>query len=179
MATNGERPAAVRFTVPERPTYTRQRCTEVHVNAENRSLSDQPGTSLLVERLLGHGISPTRQRLQIARLMLSEPCHCSADEVMERLSEEGGRVSKATVYNTLGLFARVGLVREVGVDRSKVFYDSTVAPHHHFYNVSTGTLCDIPCGQIQLGPLPEMPDGTTIEGVEVVVRVRNRRRTAS
>jgi len=137
-------------------------------------LSHESETSFLVDRLQGHGITPTRQRMDIARLMLSAPCHCSAEEVMQRLADRGGRVSKATVYNTLGLFARRGLLREVVVDRTKVFYDSTVSPHHHFYDVSTGTLRDIPRGQIQLGPLPEMPDGITIEGVEVVVRVRSR-----
>lgn len=96
---------------------------------------------------------------------------------MERLAESAEPVSKATVYNTLGLFARRGLLREVVVERGKVFYDSNVAAHHHFYDTDTGELTDIPQEHIGIGPLPELPDGTCVAGLDVVVRLcRPRRR---
>ena len=55
--------------------------------------------------------------------------HLSADQVLERLQAAGSKVSKATVYNTLRLFADRGLVREVMVDNTRLFYDSNTAPH--------------------------------------------------
>ena len=59
----------------------------------------------------------------------------------------GSRVSKATVYNTLNLFCERGLLRTVDVDPSRQYYDSSIESHHHFYNVDTGELIDIPRGR--------------------------------
>ena len=82
-------------------------------------------------------------------------------------------VSKATIYNTLGLFASKGLLREVIVDPSRVFYDSNTGHHHHFFNVDSGTLSDIQADQLPIGDLPSLPEGTEVDGVDVIVRVRN------
>ncbi len=120
-----------------------------------------------------HGITPTHQRLQIAQILFAQPQHLSAEQVLASVNQNHTHVSKATVYNTLGLFARKGVVREVIVDPTKVFYDPTTAPHHHFYNVDSGTLTDIDAADVALGELPELPQGTVVEGVEVVIRVRN------
>ncbi|MEJ2652950.1 MAG: transcriptional repressor [Gammaproteobacteria bacterium] len=87
------------------------------------------------------------------------------------------KVSKATVYNTLGLFAKEGLIREVIVDPTKVFYDPTTVPHHHFYNVDTGSLTDIDADTVVLESLPELPRGTTAAGVDVIIRVRSEQET--
>lgn len=122
-----------------------------------------------------HGILPTAQRLQIAQLLLSAPQHLSADQVLKELRQSGSRVSKATVYNTLNLFAQKGLVREVIVDPSKVFYDSNSEPHHHFYNEDTGTLSDFPASAVSFASLPDLPEGTVADSVEVVVKLRNSR----
>ena len=98
----------------------------------------------------------------------------SADQVLELVNTSGDRVSKATVYNTLGLFAEKGLVREVIVDPSKVFYDSNCSDHHHFYDVESCTLTDIDAQEIDIGCLPDVPDGKIVDRVDVIVRVRSR-----
>jgi Fur family iron response transcriptional regulator len=82
-------------------------------------------------------------------------------------------VSKATVYNTLNLFSERGLVKECLVDPIRKFYDSTTHPHHHFYNVDTGELSDIPDTMVNFQKLPQLPDGTRRESVEVLIKVRN------
>ena len=138
---------------------------------EKQSLS----RDAVIERLRAHGIMPTQQRVDIARLLFARPQHLSADQVLEAVNAGGAQVSKATVYNTLGLFARKGLVREVVVDSTKTFYDSNTTPHHHFYNVDTGTLMDIDEGEVAIEHLPQAPAGTETEGVEVIIRVRSQR----
>lgn len=132
----------------------------------NRTRSD------MAMLLQARGIKPTQQRIQIAEVLFARPQHLSADQVLERVNERNGQVSKATVYNTLGLFSRYGLIREVIIDPNKVFYDSTTHPHHHIYNVDTGMLMDLPLDAVDIRELPEPPSGTVIDGVEVVVRVR-------
>jgi Fur family transcriptional regulator, iron response regulator len=125
--------------------------------------------------LLRFGISPTPQRVEVAALLLERTQHLSADQVLARLLENDAPVSKATVYNTLGLFAARGLVREVMVDATKVFYDSNTSPHHHFFNIDDGTLQDVPAGAVVIDQLPEAPTGTCTAGVDIFIRVRNQR----
>jgi len=126
----------------------------------------------VIERLKASGVTPTQQRVEIAQILFARPQHLSADQVLAIVNAEAPVVSKATVYNTLGLFAEKGLVREVIVDPAKVFYDSNTSSHHHFFNVDTGTLMDIDAGQVELNAMPDLPSGTVAEGVDIVIRVR-------
>ena len=126
------------------------------------------------EQLSRHGVMPTSQRVDVAELLLARPQHLSADQIIDQLRQQGSRVSKATVYNTLKLFCETGLVREQSVDSSRKYYDSTTHPHHHFYNVDSGELTDIPENQVRISDLPELPTGTEQEGLEVLIRVRNK-----
>jgi len=121
-----------------------------------------------------HGILPTPQRAEIADILLERPQHLSAEHILERLKASGSSVSKATVYNTLNLFSERGLIKEVMVDPVRKFYDSTTHPHHHFYNVDSGELSDIPDEQVCFQDLPELPEGTERESVEVLIKVRDR-----
>ena len=120
-----------------------------------------------------YGILSTPQRLEVAEILLEKPQHMSADQIIDRLREAGSSVSKATVYNTLNLFGERGIVREVMVDPVRKFYDSTTHPHHHFYNVDTGELRDIPDDQVRFSELPELPEGTESESIEVLIRLRS------
>ena len=126
----------------------------------------------LTDRLRRCGITPTAQRVDIAHVLFSRHEHLSAEDVFLLVNDNEPRVSKATVYNTLGLFAEHGLIREVIADPTKVFFDPNVTPHHHFFDTSTGKLIDIPAEQVQIGSLPAVPAGMQLEGVDVIVRVR-------
>ncbi len=126
-------------------------------------------------RLEEAGIIPTRQRLQIARVILNRPQHLAADQLLTQVNAEGGNVSKATVYNTLSLFARRGVLREVVVDSSRTFYDSNTESHHHVYDEDSGTLTDVYADCLQADALPELPEGTELSRVDVVIRVRRHR----
>lgn len=127
-----------------------------------------------IARLLEqHGVLVTSPRLEIAELVLAKPQHLSADQILSGMRARGSRVSKATVYNTMNLFSERGLIRTVEVDPERQYYDSTSTPHHHFYNVDTGELTDIPLDAVDLTIDTELPAGTEREGVEVVVRVRS------
>ena len=129
---------------------------------------------LVSELLQCYGIIPTHQRVEIAMIMLDGYQHLSADQVLTRVNQEGAAVSKATVYNTLGLFAERGIIRQVIVDPTKVFYDSNTAPHYHFYNVDDGTLMDLDVHALQISDIPRIPEGTVAEGIDVIIRVRNK-----
>ncbi len=120
-----------------------------------------------------HGVTPTAQRMAVAEVLFSQHDHLCAEEVFERVTALGQHVSKATIYNTLSLFVKKGLVREVIADPARVFYDPNTRPHHHFYDTETGRLIDIDGTHVDVVGLPPLPEGTELEGVDVVVRLRS------
>ena len=97
----------------------------------------------VASRLSACGIRVTEQRLRIASILLAAPQHLSAEQIAEALRRDGARVSKATVYNTLNLFAAHGLIRQLSVDGDCAWFDSNVEPHYHFHDEHTGTLSDV------------------------------------
>lgn len=126
----------------------------------------------IISRLRASGITPTHQRVQIGEVLFSKPQHVSAEQVLSMVNKSEEKVSKATVYNTLGLFAEKGLLHEVIIDPNKVFYDTNLEKHHHLYHTDTGTLEDIDADQVKIGQLPDLPEGTVLEDVDVIIRLR-------
>jgi Fur family iron response transcriptional regulator len=125
----------------------------------------------LAELLIGHDVLPTAQRLDVGQVVLEGPQHLSADQIIARVRRVGSRVSKATVYNTLNLFCERGLLRRVSDGPTRQYYDPTTDAHHHFYNVSTGELTDIPLDAVSLALNTPLPDGTVAAGIEVVIKI--------
>lgn len=127
----------------------------------------------IIIKLKSSGVTPTAQRVEIAQILFARPQHLSAEQILKTVNESSSLASKATIYNTLGLFAKKGLVKEVIVDPSKVFYDSNVSKHFHFFNTDTSELTDIPVEAINIDKLPELPEGTVSSDLEVIVRIKN------
>ena len=125
-------------------------------------------------RLAACGIRVTDQRLQIATILLGEPQHLSAEQITQALRRGGARVSKATVYNTLNLFAARGLIRQLTLDGSCAWFDSNVTPHYHFQDEQTGTLSDLALHDVRFSRLPAPPAGMEVAGIDLVIRLRRR-----
>lgn len=128
----------------------------------------------LAVRLVAHGIQPTAQRMRVASLLLAAPQHLSAEQILARLESTGSRVSKATVYNTLNLFADRGLIRQLSVDGSRAWFDSNVEAHYHFHHVDSGALVDVAVPEVEFSRLPPAPEGMEVAGIDLVIRLRRR-----
>jgi Fur family iron response transcriptional regulator len=112
--------------------------------------------------------------LALGRLLFDEgDCHVTAECLHEQAQDVGVSVSLATVYNTLHQFTAVGLLREVVVDSSRTYFDTNTADHHHIFHEDEGSLTDISGQMIDVAGLPDVPEGTELSRVDVVVRVRN------
>jgi Fur family iron response transcriptional regulator len=136
---------------------------------QSHTPADRSQTS---ERLRSQGINPTHQRIEIANALFSRCEHQSADQILATVNVHHSETSKATVYNTLKIFLAKGLVREVIVDPSKVFYDPNTTPHHHFYDMVSGELTDIPVAALTVSGVPLLPEGMLVESIDVIVRIR-------
>lgn len=138
------------------------------------SARERSDSAQFARRLAAHGIRPTAQRMRVASVLLAEPQHLSAEQLLARLRSSGARVSKATVYNTLNLFAAHGLIRQLAVDGARTWFDSNVAAHYHFHDLDSGALTDVEVPEVAFSRLPEPPPGMEVAGVELVIRLRRR-----
>jgi Fur family transcriptional regulator, iron response regulator len=141
---------------------------------EPEMLSAAPSPGRCERRMSDCGIRPTAQRVRIASVLLSAPQHLSAEQILANLRSSGARVSKATVYNTLNLFASHGLIRQLSVDGSRAWFDSNVDPHYHFHDLASGALIDVPVPEVEFSRLPPPPPGTEVAGIDLVIRLRKK-----
>jgi len=131
----------------------------------------------LQQRLRGVGIVPTLQRMAVAAVLLPQPAHMTAEQVLEAARLRLPGLSRATVYAVLQLFVRQGLLKELPIDGAATVYDSNLQPHHHLYDVDTGRVRDLPDSQLQVLGLGEAVAGLELTGVDVIIRVRGLDRT--
>ncbi len=129
--------------------------------------------SAALERLRAVNLRPTRQRLALARLLVTGgDRHVTAESLHKEAMANRVRVSLATVYNSLHQFTEAGLLREVVVDATRSYFDTNTSHHHHFFCEDDQSLQDIDGDSVVVENLPRPPDGTTISRVDVVIRVR-------
>src|SRR4051794_17021626 len=128
----------------------------------------------LAERLRSAGLRPTRPRLALAQLLFDAGHrHVTVEELHKEAIAAAIQVSLATIYNSLHQFTAAGLLREVVISPGRLYFDTHVDEHHHFFCESTGMLQDIPEKDITVLGIPAPPIGTVISHVEVVVRLRH------
>lgn len=146
--------------------------TQTPDRAPSQSAPRRQIDAQLNERLRGAGLRPTRQRLALAALLFGAgDRHVTAENLHLEAVAAGQRVSLATVYNTLHQFKNAGLLRELAVDGTRIYFDTNTSNHNHYYVESAGELVDIPADQIRVDGLPEPPPGMRIAHVDVVVRL--------
>lgn len=123
-------------------------------------------------RLRDAGLRPTRQRVALGWLLFARgDRHITAEKLYEEATGARVQISLATVYNTLHQFTEAGLLRAIAVDGSKTYFDTNVSNHHHFLMEDTNELVDIPDSHIVVESLPNAPEGTEIERVDVIIRL--------
>ena len=126
----------------------------------------------VIDLLKTAGIRPTRQRLSLAKLLFEGGHkHVTAESLFELCVHEHETVSLATIYNSLHQFKEAGLLREITLGTGKTYYDTNMEPHYHFYHVHDERLEDIEAKNIKLSGLPDMPQGTKLSHIDVVLYV--------
>jgi Fur family transcriptional regulator, iron response regulator len=127
----------------------------------------------IAEKLRSVGLRPTRQRLALAKILFADgDRHVSAEVLHREAVAAKVMVSVATVYNTLNQFKAAGLLREVAIEGDRSFFDTNTSNHFHFYHEKEGRLFDIGTGNLTINGLPQAPEGTAIDRIDVIVRLR-------
>ncbi len=96
--------------------------------------------------LSGTGMRATNQRALILEIIRRGKGHLDADEVYRRAREKQSRLSLSTVYRTLRMFKKLGLVEELHFDDAHHHYEvKPSAEHHHLVCRSCGKIVEFEC----------------------------------
>ncbi len=101
-----------------------------------------PGVERFREFLNEYNHPVTPQRLRVAELLFGTHDHISVDEIVQRLRVGGDTVGKATVYRTLDLLLKAGLIREHDFGEGFRRYEPCPARPHHEHLVC------VRCGKV-------------------------------
>lgn len=105
----------------------------------------------LREYLHARKLKATRtRRLIFQEIITSSDGHPNASEIHERLTRKGEKVSLASVYRTLALLVKSGLVSQVdlGEDHSHYEPEGAKAGHGHLICLSCGAVTEFSDTQI-------------------------------
>jgi Fur family iron response transcriptional regulator len=126
---------------------------------------------LVKEKLRIVDLRPTRQRISLASLLfVAGDRHVTVDQLFAEAQALKMPLSRATVYNTLHQFVAAGLVREIALYGSKVWYDTKTGSHCHYFDEDMASLYDMPedlTSQLRF----TAPKGKKIVGVDIIVRL--------
>ncbi len=151
---------------------------EVRACAACEEVCDGYPDSGCLDRLRTAGLRPTRQRLMLGELLFSKgDRHVTAETLFTEAFEANIRLSLATVYNTLNQFTQAGLLRRIGPDGSKSFFDTNTSVHPHFYLEGEDILIDIP-DALALAHMPEALPGHEISRLDIIVHIRRKTPTS-
>ena len=102
--------------------------------------------SIFVEKLRSSGLRPTRQRLEICKLLFDRKStfHFTINDLSNSLSKiTSEKISLATIYNTIHSFKEKGYLKEISINSDKTYFDTNISNHHHFFDESSKELIDL------------------------------------
>lgn len=98
----------------------------------------------LLEELESRGVRMTAQRRVLIEEIQNAEQHLDAAELCERVRQRDARVDRATVYRTLGLLKRMGLIDELDLmhlNGEKHYYEAKTSKDHvHLACFRCGTI---------------------------------------
>jgi Fe2+ or Zn2+ uptake regulation protein len=100
-------------------------------DSTNQSFKDHEPE--VIEILRDAGYKYTKPRRQVAQILLERHQHLSAPEVVDAVAERDQSVGRMSVYRTLDLFTRLGLIRPAFQGGPNARYVVMFGEHHHHF----------------------------------------------
>jgi Fur family iron response transcriptional regulator len=129
-------------------------------------------TAEIEARLNAVDVQPTAQRIAVARYVLCEADHPTAEQVKTWADNNFPKMSMATVYNTLNTLVEAGLLKKISFPHTKeAVYDDNVTEHFHFLDEETGKILDVAPTDVKV---TAALSGFQINGIEIFMRGRRK-----
>ncbi len=96
-----------------------------------------------VEALRNSGLKITKPRLWIVEYLDGNKNHPTAIDIFQEVRREDKDFSFATVYNTLDILVKEGIIKQIKTEEKSCRYDPNTGLHGHFYCKNCGKLFDV------------------------------------
>jgi len=127
-----------------------------------------------VEKLRKSGLRPTKQRINICRILFSSPktFHFTINDLVKMIeSKENEQISLATIYNTIHAFEKKGYIKEIAIDSNQSYFDTNISHHHHFFDEKKKQLIDLENEDIEPIRIKKNIPGKKVKSVELLVKI--------
>ncbi|HIJ59682.1 MAG TPA: transcriptional repressor [Nitrospirae bacterium] len=108
----------------------------------------------------------TSQRLAIIDYLKDNKNHPTVEEIFKSVKDKNPHVSLATVYNTIDMLKKRGIISELTINSTKRRYDPNPNYHHHFICLSCKNVFDIE-EKINITLSEELKNSYKIHGYEI------------
>ena len=132
--------------------------------------------SIFIEKLRSSGLRPTKQRLEICKLLFDrkKTFHFTIGDLSKILKKiTNKKISLATIYNTVHSFKKKGYLKEISINRDKSYFDTNTSDHHHFLDINTNELIDLKKEDVDKIKIKKNLPGKKIKSIEVLVKIEN------
>ena len=118
-------------------------------------------------------LRPTLQRVAITEILLrKKEVHITAYSLEKLMVKNKIFISRATIYNNLNELSNRGFLKKVIVKNDKMWFDTNLSKHHHFYDEEEDKLVDIQEKEINFSKFPKAPYGKSIKSVDIIINIK-------
>ena len=114
----------------------------------------------------------TEQRMAMINLLFKNgSAHFTAEDIYEEVNKKKIKISLATIYNCLNQFKEFEIIKAIKVSSDKIFFDTNLKEHHHFFCVKSAKLIDVETDKVKISKLPKIPRGKKLKSVDVIINI--------
>ena len=118
-------------------------------------------------------LRPTLQRIAITETLLKKKeVHVTAYSLEKLMVKNKTFISRATIYNNLNELSNRGFLKKVIVKNDKMWFDTNLTKHHHFYDEEENELIDIQEKEINFSKFPKAPQGKNVKSVDIIINIK-------
>lgn len=121
----------------------------------------------IAEVLRKNGYKVTPQRLAVYEAINHNPTHPNAEAIYKILQPNYPSMSLATVYKTMEIFAKIGVVQVLQCAEDAHRYDYNTTPHAHIRCEKCNCVIDIDMDQEELRQQAAEQSGFVVNGVSI------------
>ncbi|MBD2103219.1 Fur family transcriptional regulator [Leptolyngbya sp. FACHB-261] len=117
----------------------------------------------------GWRLTPQREEILNVFQTLKQGDHLSAEDLYDQLRVQGSRTSLSTIYRTLKLMARMGILRELELAEGHKHYE-LIRPHHHLVCVKCNRIIEFKSNSVlKIGSKVAQHEGYKLQDCQLVV----------
>ncbi len=121
----------------------------------------------ITELLRSNGYKVTPQRLAVYNAIDQNVTHPNAETIYQQLQPEYPSMSLATVYKTMEIFAKIGVVKILQCGEDAHRYDYNTSQHAHIRCIKCNNVFDVDIDEDSLAKEAEAQTGFVVSGVNL------------